>query len=305
MGGRPALRRAPPAEEPPPPPPGPAAPPGGEAMLPWKRHKFELLAAADEEPPPPAPAPPARAGKGGSGSGGRGWAAASALGRLLGGRRQSFRVSREAPTYTVLYLGNAPTLQAKGDGCTEAAVGRIWAKSEAGRRGAPMKLSVGPQGLRLAPPAAAPAAAAARPAGHLYLLHRVTYCAADPRLPRLLAWVYRHEGKHKAVLLRCHAALLARAAQARALALLLRQTADAALADFRRLKRRADARRQHLQRAGPRAHAALPRAPLRRLLLRRPDAAYKPPAERGRAAPRLGPIREDARGEQLEEEEEE
>lgn len=287
-------------------------------MLPWKRHKFELLAAAEAEE---AAAAEAKKGKAGSssacpavGAGRLACSAASALGslsrvgRLLRGagdgggrRRQKFRVSREAPTYTVLYLGNAPTLQAKGEGCTDGAVGRIWAKSEAGRLGAKMRLTIGPQGLRLAPPAAANAAAA-RP-GHLYLLHRVTYCVADPRLPRLFAWVYRHEVKHKAVLLRCHAVLVSKAEKARAMALLLYQTSAAALAEFRRLKRRADARRQALQQAGPAADAARPLLPLRRLLLLHGGAAacYKPPVERSRSAPKLGSIAEDALGEELEE----
>ncbi|KAL8188339.1 UNVERIFIED_CONTAM: Protein fam43a [Gekko kuhli] len=322
MRGRPGLRRAPPAEEQQQPPlaqeqrPGPAAPSGGEAMLPWKRHKFELLAAAaaagEEE---------AAAAGGGKGQGKAGGLPSplgslgpracppegplSRVGQLFRGKRQKFRVSREAPTYTVLYLGNATTLQAKGEGCTDAAVGRIWAKSEAGRLGAKMKLTIGPQGLRLAPAAAAPhapdAAAAARP-GHLYLLHRVTYCVADPRLPRLFAWVYRHEVKHKAVLLRCHAVLVSKAEKARAMALLLYQTSAAALAEFRRLKRRADARRQQLQQAGPAADAARPLLPLRRLLLLHgPAAAYKPPVERSRGAPKLGSITEDALGEELEE----
>ncbi|XP_048361455.1 protein FAM43A [Sphaerodactylus townsendi] len=294
-GRRPRLRRAPPPE-------APLRPPGGEAMmLPWKRHKAAALAGGQEEPPGGAAA--SAGGRPASALGARRPASAlGRLGRLLGGRRRrgTFRVSGEAPTFPALYLGNAPTLQAKGDGCTEAAVGRIWARSEAGRRGARMQLSVGPQGLRLAPlPADQEPQAAARPPGHLYLLHRLTYCAADPRLPRLFAWVYRHEGKHKAVLLRCHAALLPKAHQARALARLLYQTSAAALADFRRLKRRADARRQQQQQLQP---AALPAPPLRHLLLRGPaGAAYKPPVERSRSAPRLGAISEDPRGEALEE----
>ncbi|XP_066467194.1 protein FAM43A-like [Tiliqua scincoides] len=262
-------------------------------MLPWKRHKFELLA-ADEERRAPPPPPPSKAR--GQCPAGAAEGALSRVGGLFRRRRRTFRVSGEAPAFSVLYLGNAATLQAKGEGCTDAAVGRIWARSEAGRLGARMRLTVGPQGLRLAP---AEAGAGPRP-GHLYLLHRVTYCVADPRLPRLFAWVYRHEARHKAVLLRCHAALLSRPEKARALALLLFQTSAAALAEFRRLKRRADARHQQLQQAGRAADGALPLVPLRRLLLRGPAGCYKPPAERGRAAPRLGPISEDSLGEELE-----
>uniref|UniRef100_A0A8D0CD70 Family with sequence similarity 43 member A n=1 Tax=Salvator merianae TaxID=96440 RepID=A0A8D0CD70_SALMN len=221
--------------------------------------------------------------------------ALSRVGHLFRSKRKKFRVSSEAPTYTVLYLGNATTLQAKGEGCTDAAVGKIWAKSEAGRHGTKMKLTIGPQGIRMAP-AASGDAAAARPPGHLYLLHRVTYCVADPRLPRLFAWIYRHEVKHKAVMLRCHAVLVSKAEKARAMALLLYQTSAAALAEFRRLKKRADARHQQLQQAaaGPDADAAIPLLPLRKLLLHGPAGCYKPPVERSRSAPKLGSITEDA-----------
>ncbi|XP_013931998.1 PREDICTED: protein FAM43A [Thamnophis sirtalis] len=272
-------------------------------MLPWKRHKFELLATDEEGPQQPqrpglaAPLPCSAA----LGSLARACPAESALSRmgsLFRSKRKKFRVSSEAPTYTALYLGNATTLQAKGEGCTDVAVAKIWAKSEAGRHGTKMKLTIGPQGIRLAP--AVPAEAASRP-GHLYLLHRVTYCVADPRLPRLFAWIYRHEVKHKAVLLRCHAVLVSKAEKARAMALLLYQTSAAALAEFRRLKKRADARHQQLQQVGPGADGAIPLVPLRKLLLHGPGGCYKPPVERSRSAPKLGSITEDSLGEELEE----
>ncbi|KAM6443273.1 LOW QUALITY PROTEIN: protein FAM43A [Liasis olivaceus] len=334
MRGRPGLRRAPSAEEreqqqqr-----PGLAAP-SGAVMLPWKRHKFQLLAADEDRQqqqqqqqqrrrrerlqqvgPPGASPPPSgkakdycQAGAGSLpcsaalGSLARACPAESALSRvgsLFRSKRKKFRVSSEAPTYTALYLGNATTLQAKGEGCTDAAVGKIWAKSEAGRHGTKMKLTIGPQGIRMAPAVAAEAAC--RP-GHLYLLHRVTYCVADPRLPRLFAWIYRHEVKHKAVLLRCHAVLVSKAEKARAMALLLYQTSAAALAEFRRLKKRADARHQQLQQVGPGADGAIPLVPLRKLLLHGPGGCYKPPVERSRSAPKLGSITEDSLGEELEE----
>lgn len=228
---------------------------------------------------------------------------AARLGRAFRSRRRTVELNREEPTYTVWYLGNAVTLHAKGDGCTDDAVGRIWARCGPGG-GTQMRLTLGPHGLRMQPSERGAGAGGRRPA-HAYLLPRITHCAADARHPRVLAWVYRHQARHKAVVLRCHAVLLPRAPQARALARRLRQAALAAFGDFKRLQRQSDARHarlqhlQHLQplqplqplRAGG-AAAAVPRAPLRRLL--NATCAYRPPpAERGRGAPRLSCIQEE------------
>ncbi|XP_074860235.1 protein FAM43A [Carettochelys insculpta] len=259
-------------------------------MLPWRRSKLQLAA---QEPRQPSKAKGYAVRLRCSALGSLARACPEAALRRVGGmfrsRRRKFRVSSEDPTYTALYLGNAATLQAKGEGCTDLAVGKIWAKSEAGRRGARMKLTIGAQGIRMAH---AEERAPRRP-GHLYLLHRVTYCVADPRLPRVFAWIYRHELRHKAVALRCHAVLLSRPEKARAMALLLYQTSAAALAEFRRLKRRQEARRQQQQLVGAQG---LPRRPLLRA-----QSCYKPPAERSRSAPKLGSIAEDLLGEAQEE----
>ncbi|XP_049628023.1 protein FAM43B [Suncus etruscus] len=237
------------------------------------------------------------------------------LGRVFRSRRQKVELNREDPTYTVWYLGNAVTLHAKGDGCTDDAVGKIWARcGPAG--GAKMKLTLGPHGLRMQPcergissggtaTATAGGSGGRRAAaGHAYLLPRITYCAADGRHPRVFAWVYRHQARHKAVVLRCHAVLLARAHKARALARLLRQTTLAALSDFKRLQRQSDARhvrQQHLHLRAGGASASVPRAPLRRLL--NAKCAYRPPAaERGRGAPRLSSIQEEEEDEDEDEE---
>ncbi|XP_044541119.1 protein FAM43A [Gracilinanus agilis] len=265
-------------------------------MLPWKRNKFELI---EEDPKQAAKA--------------KGYAvslnysaltslakacpesALSRVGSMFRSKRRKVKITSEDPTYTVLYLGNATTIQARGDGCTDLAVGKIWAKSEAGKQGTKMKLTISAQGIRMVP---ADEQAPRRP-GHLYLLHRVTYCVADPRLPKVFAWVYRHELKHKAVMLRCHAVLVAKAEKAKAMALLLYQTSAAALAEFKRLKRRDDARHQQQQLVG---QQGIPLVPLRKLLLHGPGC-YKPPVERSRSAPKLGPITEDLLGEQQEQRE--
>ncbi|ELW68530.1 Protein FAM43B [Tupaia chinensis] len=43
------------------------------------------------------------------------------LGHMFRSRRQKVELNKEDPTYTVWYLGNAVTLHAKGDGCTDDA----------------------------------------------------------------------------------------------------------------------------------------------------------------------------------------
>ncbi|KAM5292959.1 protein FAM43A [Ctenodactylus gundi] len=265
-------------------------------MLPWKKHKFELLAEA--------PARQAAKPKGyavslhysalGSLARACPEGALSRVGSMFRSKRRKLRITSEDPTYTVLYLGNATTLQARGDGCTDLAVGKIWSKSEAGRQGTRMRLTVSAQGIRMVH---AEERAPRRP-GHLYLLHRVTYCVADARLPRVFAWVYRHELRHKAVMLRCHAVLVSKPEKAQAMALLLYQTSANALAEFKRLKRRDDARHQQQELVG--AHT-VPLMPLRKLLLHGP-CCYKPPVERSRSAPKLGSITEDLLGEQQEQE---
>ncbi|XP_061832303.1 protein FAM43A [Nerophis lumbriciformis] len=212
------------------------------------------------------------------------------VGNMFKSRRRKVKITGDDPTYTVLYLGNATTIQSKGDGCTDAAVGKIWAKSDAGKSGTKMRLTVSSQGVRMVHVDDK----AGRP-GHLYLLHRITYCVADPRLPKVFAWIYRHEMKHKAVMLRCHAVLVSRPEKAKAMALLLYQTSATALAEFKRLKRRDDARHQQQQLIGERS---VPLVPLRKLL--NTQCCYKPPVERSRSAPKLGSITEDPLGEEEE-----
>ncbi|XP_034280162.1 protein FAM43B [Pantherophis guttatus] len=269
------------------------------ALLPWRRSKWVLVRPEERKRP------------------GKGWAPrlscaslladllgswpelwpAGALGGLFRRRRRTAQLNAEEPTFRVCYLGNAATLQAKGEGCAEAAVEKLWARSQAGQRGARMQLSLGPQGLHLRPAAAAKES---RRPGHAYLLHRITFCGADRRHPRVLAWVYRHQVKNKAVALRCHAVLLSRAEKAQAAARLLFQTSAAAFNEFKRLQRRSDSRRLQRQLLG---EAVVPLAPLRRLL--NAKCPYRPPPERGRNAPRLSSIQEEQEEEEEEEEEEE
>lgn len=261
-------------------------------MLPWKKNKFELIEEERRSKQQKGYAMSLSYSALTSFAKSCPESALNRVGSMFKSKRKKVKITGEDPTYTVLYLGNATTIQSKGDGCTDAAVSKIWGKSDAGKQGTKMKLTVSAQGVRMVH-----VDDRARRPGHLYLLHRVTYCVADPRLPRVFAWIYRHEMKHKAVMLRCHAVLVSRPEKAKAMALLLYQTSAAALAEFKRLKRRDDARHQQQQLVG---EQTIPLVPLRKLL--NGQCCYKPPVERSRSAPKLGSITEDLVGEQEEEE---
>ncbi|KAL4623769.1 protein FAM43B-like [Arapaima gigas] len=204
------------------------------------------------------------------------------LGSVFRTKRQKVELNKEEPTYKVRYLGNAVTLTAKGDGCMEEAVAKIWSKSDYGGQSTKMKLTVGPQGIRMSHDKGT------KKAGHLYFLHRITYCAADARRPKIFAWVYRHQIKNKAVVLRCHAVLVTKPEKARAMALSLYQTSTAAFTEFKRLKRQNDFRHCQQQLLGG---DVVPVMPLRRLL--KGHCHYRPPTDNVRGAYQLGPITEE------------
>ncbi|KAI4899159.1 hypothetical protein NFI96_009298 [Prochilodus magdalenae] len=259
-------------------------------MLPWKKNKFDLIE-DDKQSKQKGYAVSLNYSALTSFARSCPESALHRVGSMFKSKRRKVKITGEDPTYTVLYLGNATTIQSKGEGCTDVAVSKIWAKSDMGKSGTKMKLTISSQGIRMVH-----ADERARRPGHLYLLHRVTYCVADPRLPKIFAWIYRHELKHKAVMLRCHAVLVSKPEKAKAMALLLYQTSAAALAEFKRLKRRDDARHQQQQLVGERT---VPLVPLRKLL--NGQCCYRPPVERSRSAPKLGSITEDSLGEEAEE----
>lgn len=261
------------------------------SMLPWKKNKFELIEEDKQQSKQKGYAVSLNYSALTSFAKSCPESALNRVGSMFKSKRKKVKITSEDPTYTVLYLGNATTIQSKGDGCTDVAVSKIWAKSEMGKNGTKMKLTVSSQGIRMVH-----VDEKTKRPGHLYLLHRITYCVADPRLPKIFAWVYRHEMKHKAVMLRCHAVLVSKPEKAKAMALLLYQTSATALAEFKRLKRRDDARHQQQQLIG---EQTIPLVPLRKLL--NGQCYYKPPVERSRSAPKLGSITEDLMGEEEEE----
>ncbi|KAM5132249.1 protein FAM43B [Mantella aurantiaca] len=258
-------------------------------MLPWKRRKFtlakkdkkgkgvsysSLLSSFVRSCPdllPPAATPLAR------------------LGRVFGARRQTVELNGDDPSYTVWYLGNAVTLHARGEGCPAEAVGKIWERSEFGGYSTKMKLTLGSYGIRMTPCQKG----ARRAVVHTYLLRRVACCGAGAGHPKLFSWVYRHQIKNKAVVLRCHAVLVSRAEKARAMVQILCQTSLAALGEFKRWKRQSDFRRGQRELLG---ELAVPAVPLRKVL--NGGCPYNPPAERSKVAPRLSSILEEEEAEE-------
>ncbi|XP_061907934.1 protein FAM43B [Entelurus aequoreus] len=205
------------------------------------------------------------------------------VGSIFHNKRQKVELNREEPVYNVRYLGSVVTITAKGQGCTREAVEQIWTKSNFGDQSVKMRLAVGPHGVRLS----ADKSGKKSPV-HLFSLSRITYCAADPYRPKILAWVYRHQVKNMAVVLRCHAVLVSKAEKAGAIAQSLHNHATSAFLEFKRLKRQSDFRRCRQQRLG---EEAVPLAPLRMLL--NGQCHYRPPADTPGSAARLHSITEE------------
>ncbi|KAF4522393.1 hypothetical protein B566_EDAN012976 [Ephemera danica] len=134
-----------------------------------------------------------------------------------------------------------------------------------------------------------------------YWSHRVTFCAAPAAFPRVFCWVYRHEGRRLKQELRCHAVLCSKASVARTMAAQLQSRLGEALREFRRDK----LGRQQARLSLANSVYAQPTLPRRRIMLSTGSANYRPPLERCKSAPKLGPIDEISEEELVEQEEEE
>ncbi|XP_029283544.1 protein FAM43B [Cottoperca gobio] len=211
------------------------------------------------------------------------------VGNIFHTKRQKVELNKEEPVYNVRYLGSMVTITAKGDGCTQETVAKIWARSNYGEQSVKMRLTVGAQGIRMN----ADKSGKKKPV-HMYSLNRITHCGADPGRPKILAWIYRHQVKNMAVVLRCHAVLVSKSEKAQAIARSLYRNATSAFSEFKRLKRQSDFRHCQQQLLGD---DAVPLMPLRRVL--NGQCHYRPPADNLESATRLCSITEE------EEEEEE
>ncbi|KAK2182311.1 hypothetical protein NP493_360g03007 [Ridgeia piscesae] len=211
------------------------------------------------------------------------------------GKSKKFTISDRERTYRVRYLGNVQTALMKGEGCADKATAVLWNNHRRNSSvGLDMKLTVTASGLK---------ALTLQQGLTEYWAHRITYCIAHPKYPRLFVWVYRHETTRMKVELRCHAALCSSAAKAKAMAVELHDKLALALSEFVREKARRQTSRLVLQRnvSMPLANMGLP---VRTKFLST-GQNFKPPIQRSRTAPKLCDITEDREKELLEEEEEE
>lgn len=199
----------------------------------------------------------------------------------------SLTITEVEQTHKVTYLGNVLTPWAKGDQSVNRALDTLWANYVNKRGGASaeivMRLTVANWGLQ----------AETKQFGLTeYWANRITYTVCKPNHPRLLCWVYRHVGRRGKPELRCHAVLCAKEEVAKRMARVLGERVASALAEFRREK----ALRQ-------RARLSLTEMPIRKQLLVKGLANFRPPLERSRSAPKLMAIIEDAEREEEEAEE--
>ncbi|KAK3095020.1 hypothetical protein FSP39_009259 [Pinctada imbricata] len=210
--------------------------------------------------------------------------------------KKNLCISEKEPTYKVKYLGNVQTSMMRGDGCVDKPVAVIWNNYvRSSHPGMDMKLSVTSSGLK----------ALTKEQGLTeYRAHRISYCIAHPKYPRLFVFVYRHEGKKMKLELRCHAVLCKTEAKAKAMALQLHEKLRFALKEFLREKTRKQNARLVLQRTNslPQSGSILPK----RTQFLSTGQKFKPPISKSNTAPQLDMITEDHEvDEALEEEEEE
>ena len=208
--------------------------------------------------------------------------------------KKNLNISDKEPVYKVRYLGNVQTAMMKGEGCVDKPVTVIWNNyARSGNPGLEMKLTVTNTGLK----------AFTKEQGVTeYRAHRLSYCIAHPKYPKLFVWVYRHEGKKMKVELRCHAVLCKSEAKAKALAVQLSDKLNFALREFMREKTRKQNSRLVLQRTNSLPHEGnvLPK----RTQLLSTGQKFKPSISKSNTAPKLGAISEDFEfPEEIEEEE--
>lgn len=199
----------------------------------------------------------------------------------------SITITESELTHKVTYLGNVLTCWAKGDPSVMRGLDTLWsnylAKRNSSASDIKMRLTITNSGLK----------AETKQFGlTMYWANRITYCCWKGTHPKLFCWVYRHVGRKSKPELRCHAVLCHKEEVARAMAKTLEERLSIALQEFLREK----VLRQ-------KARLSLREIPIRKQLLVKGLANFRPPIERSRSAPKLMAIVEDTEKEEEEERE--
>lgn len=198
--------------------------------------------------------------------------------------KKSFQVNQYDPSFKVIYLGNlGMQICSKDESCLDKPLSTLWnnylvnMKTEI-----VMRLTICNSGLK----------AITRQHGLTqYWSNRLVYCCAHKNYPRIFAWIYRHEGKKMRQELRCHAVFCPSPDKATKIATLLNQRLCHALQEFKREKKSRGP--SSISDNNPQSHM-LPRTiPLRRLILAKGSANFRPPLERSKSAPKLTSIVEE------------
>lgn len=211
--------------------------------------------------------------------------------------KKSFQVNQYDPSFKVIYLGNlGMQLWSKDESCLDKPLSTLWnnylvnMKTEI-----VMRLTICNSGLK----------AITRQHGLTqYWSNRLVYCCSHKNYPRIFSWVYRHEGKKMRQELRCHAVLCPSPEKAAKMVTMLNQRLACALQEFRREKKSRSG--LSLVSNTPCSQQTLqPRTiPLRRQILAKGSANFRPPLERSKSAPKLTSIREEDHIDEEDEEEE-
>jgi len=199
--------------------------------------------------------------------------------------KKSFQVNQYDPSFKVIYLGNlGMQLWSKDESCLDKPLGTLWnnylvnMKTEI-----VMRLTICNSGLK----------AITRQHGLTqYWSNRLVYCCSHKNYPRIFSWVYRHEGKKMRQELRCHAVFCPTPEKATKMVTMLNQRLACALQEFKREKKSRGF--TIVSNITSSQQQKMPRTiPLRRQILAKGSANFRPPLERSKSAPRLTSIVEE------------
>lgn len=203
--------------------------------------------------------------------------------------KKSFQVNQYDPSFKVIYLGNiAMQFWSKDEGCLVKPLSTLWKNYVVHMKtDIVMRLTICNSGLK----------ALTRQHGLTqYWSNRLVYCCSHKNYPRIFSWIYRHEGKKMRQELRCHAVFCPSAEKAAKMVTLLNQRLTRALQEFKREKK---VREPTIVDDQPSSSSSssqqrVPRTiPLRRRILAKGTANFRPPLERSKSAPKLTSIKEE------------